>query len=263
MKCTLASAFNFLPCVLSGLVLVSRLAQAQIVNMQSALSGDISDGPGVIAEARQEKKSGNTNTERLAGQANFTYKRPEDLWLLTLRREYSSDSGQSSADSRFYHLRYRYAFNENWGWEVYAQEDADRFRRSARRTVFGTGPRYQISPLPSLDLALSSAYMHEREEFSGRTAELLEPDRITRRISNVFYLSYKLQDWGTIANVTYYQPEIGVARNHRTLNEASLALKINAFLSYRLTHSYAYHHRPPAGVQRTDKAFMQSLSLKI
>ncbi|RZA25247.1 MAG: DUF481 domain-containing protein [Proteobacteria bacterium] len=238
-------------------------AQAQIVNMQSALNGNISDGAGVIAEARQEQKTGNSDTERLAGQATLTYKRPDDLWLLTMRREYSSDSGESSADSRFYHLRYRYKLTENWGWEAYAQEDADRFRRSKSRTVFGTGPRYQFSPIGSLDLAISAAYMHEDERFSARDDEISQADRITKRVSNVFYISYEFEKWGTLANVTYYQPEIGYGRNHRTLNEASIALKINQYVSYKFTHSYAYNHRPAEGIQTTDKSFIQSLSLKI
>lgn len=238
-------------------------ARAQIVNMQNALNGNISDGLGMTAEVRQEKKVGNTNTERLAGQGNFTFKRPEDLWLLVIRREYSTEEGQSSSDNRFYHLRYRYKFDENWGWEGYAQEDADRFRRSLRRTVFGTGPRVQGSPWEKFQFALGVAYMHEKEEFSTTGAELSFPDRVTKRISNVLFLSYDFDDWGTLANVVYFQPEIGHIYNHRTLNEFSLSLKINRYLSYKFTHSYAYNHRPAPGVERNDKAFLQSLVLKI
>lgn len=238
-------------------------AHAQIVNMQNALSGNISDGPGMTMELRQEKKSGNSDAERLAGQGNFTFKRPEDIWLLVLRREYSVEEGQSSSDNHFYHLRYRYKLDDNWGLEAYAQQDADRFRRSQSREVYGAGPRFQTVLMDRLQLAVSAAYMHESEQFNDTAGQLSEPDRITKRISNVLFLSYELEEWGTLANVVYYQPEIGRIANHRTLNELSLSLKINKYLSYKFTHSYAYNHRPAPSVEKNDKSFLQSLVLKI
>lgn len=251
--------------IILGLVLCAPIqgVRAQIVNMQNALSGDLSEGPGATLEMRQEQKSGNTETERLAAQGSLSYKTPDDLWLLVVKREYSTEDGTSSTDNRFYHLRYRYQLNDSWSWEAYGQEDADRFRKSARRTVLGTGPRYQVTPLENLELALSVAYMHENEEFSGSDSEEREPDRITKRVSHVAFVNYALEGWGELANVVYFQPEIGHIANHRTLNEASLSLKINQFLSYKLTHSYAYNHRPPPGVETTDRSFLQSLLLKL
>jgi putative salt-induced outer membrane protein YdiY len=241
----------------------STPSEAQIVNMQAALSGDIPDGAGLSAEFRQEKKSGNTETERLSGQGTLTYKRPEDLWLLVLRREYSTESGQSSADSQFQHLRYRYKITENWGWEGFLQQDADRFRRSARRNVIGTGPRYQASPIENMDLALSTGYLHEREEFSQEEGELLEAKRETERLANALYLSWKWPDCCTLANTLYYQPEIGKIKNHRTLNETSLLIQINRNLSYRISQVYSFNAKPPSGVKKADVSFLQALVVKI
>lgn len=243
--------------------MISTATQAQIVNMQAALSGDIPDGAGLSAEFRQEKKSGNTETERLSGQGTLTYKRPEDLWLLVMRREYSTESGQSSADSQFQHLRYRYKFSEHWGWEAYVQQDADRFRRSARRNLVGTGPRYQVSPIENLDVAISAAYMHEREEFSQEEGELREAKRETERIANTLYLSWKWPDCCTLGNTLYYQPEIGKISNHRTLNETSLLIQINKNLSYRISQVYSYNARPPSSVKKADVSFLQALVVKI
>lgn len=245
------------------LCIPARALQAQIVNMQNALSGDHAEGPGATLEMRQEQKSGNTNTERLAAQGSLSYKNPNDLWLLVVKREYSTEDGTSSTDNRFYHLRYRYRLTESWGWEAYGQEDADRFRKSARRTVLGTGPRYQATPFENFEFALSVAYMHESEEFSEGGLDEREPDRITKRISHVVFVNYALEGWGELANVVYFQPDIGHIANHRTLNEASLSLKINQHLSYKLTHSYAYNHRPAPGVETTDRSFLQSLLLKL
>lgn len=243
------------------LILTNRL-DAQIVNMQSALSGNIAEGPGAMVEGRQEKRIGNTNIERLTGHATLTYKNPQDLWLFTIRRDYAKDNGLSSADNRFYHLRYRYMFHENWSWEAYGQEDSDRFRRSKSRTVIGSGPRFQYSPSEKFQFALGVAYMYEKEIYF-EDSNLPVSDRITRRISNVLFLSYKLSDWGDLANVLYFQPEIGHLNNHRTLNESSLALRINAYLNYKLTYTYAFNHRPPSGIKNDDESFIQSLLLKI
>ncbi|MBC7660273.1 MAG: DUF481 domain-containing protein [Chitinophagaceae bacterium] len=260
MKSTFCSLFTMSLFILLGL---NEKAHAQIVNIQSALNGDISDGPGLSAELRQEKKGGNTETERLSGQGTVTYKRPEDLWLLLLRREYSTESGQSSSDNYFEHLRYRYNITDHWGLEAYIQVDADQFRRSERRDVLGTGPRYQFKVTENFDAAVSLSYMHERETFSPHIGEPGEPDRETTRAASVLYLNWKWPDCCTLSNVTYYQPEIGHVHNNKTLNESSLLLQINKHLSYRVSSNYAYNGRPPFGVKKVDTNFLQALVIKI
>ncbi len=241
----------------------SDLASAQIVNIQNALSGKMPDGPALDLELRQEKKTGNTESDRYAAQSTATYKKEQHLVLGLLKREYGKEGSEQVADSKFLHLRYGYTFTELFAWELFVQEDADRFRRRESRSIYGTGPRFQLYQSDSLGVAFSIAAMQERERISPLVDVEGGEVRNLTRISNTLAVAWKMDDYVSLSDVLYYQPATQDIDNRRILNEAALNIKINELLTLKTSHTLSYDSTPPTQVKPQDTTLRQAIVISL
>lgn len=243
----------------SLLALSAQPAPAQIVNIQNILKGESKPGWSLALENSFERKSGNSDLERFSSQGSASWRKESHLWLATLRREYGEQSDTQYLDNTFYHLRYRYALNEDWSWEFFAQEDSDRFRFRQSRLVLGSGPHLRLIAEEDLNVALSVAPMYEREEFTGQLLGAKVNEKT--RVSNMLSIAWKWQPHLSLSNVLYLQPKIDLWADRRVLNETSLHVALHEHVSLKTSHTLTYDARPPLGVERSDSHLRQSLVL--
>ncbi len=245
--------------MISTLTCSMSVANAQIFNMQNVLRGKVPEGFSLQAETSWEKKSGNSEVDRFLGQASPSWREGPHLWLAVARREYGEQGGKQSLDNSFYHLRYRYSFDEALSLETFLQQDSDRFRRRASRQVYGLGPYVKLLDSESVSLALSIAPMYERESISE--AEGYKEERTKTRVSSMLYIDWKWQPHVLLSNVFYVQPKIDRWSDRRVLNEAALQVSLAEQVSLKTAYSLTYDALPPAGVKRTDTSVKQALVL--
>lgn len=246
-------------------------AEAQVANIQTALSAPIQGGLTLQLDVSQSQLRGNIDSDNLYVNSTNTYRTRNHLFFIMLKRDFGTYEGEVSSDSIFGHLRYAYYFSRRWSWEFFGQKDEDEFKRNAGRTQFGSGLRYQINVNADLTFATSLSYLVENEKFTpyeepsetedGISTFYIDKDRKTPRLGAMAYMNYYFNDTSGVTLTAESQPAVKEIDNYKALYEATLFFDYNENVSFSLTYQHSHNSLPPYGVQKIDTSMDNSLTL--
>lgn len=245
------------------LLLVSRGAAAQIVNVQALFEEKAEEGPSGAVELSADWRTGNTALFTIRGALLGQWRVDPHTWLAVVRGEYSIANGERIVSKVLEHLRYRYRLNDWLAGETFLQHEYDEFRRLQARALLGAGPRFTLKESEGLGLVLGVAAMLEYEQLRDDG----EPDAGQRwtdlRATSYALLRVKLMENVNLLETLYVQPRVADPSDIRVLNETALSVKANEHLTLSLSFVLNYDSAPPATVVPLDTQLRTTLGLKL
>jgi hypothetical protein len=248
-----------------ALVLGTRGASAQIVNVQGALATPPEDD-GVTGklELKVDWRTGNNSLVDLGGGGSLLAKRGDLLVLLVARGGYGTSRGLTLTKRSFEHLRFRYAVDCRWRWEAFAQHEYDAFRRIVIRGLVGSGPAFQLVESTAATVLLGAAYMFELEELDSRDGTSDAGERsVFHRASFYVTGTHKLGEGVSITETIYVQPRLTHPSDVRVFAEIAVTSKLSKRLALSDALIFAYDRTPPDEIERLDTQLVVSLILTI
>jgi len=244
-----------------------RLAQAQIVNVQSLVGQDIPEGVSGALDAGADWRTGNTELLILSGAATLRYKSGDHLVFGIARAAYGrigegADKTQIIGNL-FEHLRYRWKLSPRLTAEAFGQHELDKFRRLQLRALVGAGPRVTVLDDKQAGLVFGVAYMFELEHLDDKPGTFdAGADSSTSRMSSYVVFTSALNDKVTFAETVYWQPKLFDFADFRLLNETQLLVKLSDKFSFKTAFVLAHDSTPPDTVKSTDTALQTGISYK-
>ncbi len=267
----LKTLFKVLMLVFFSIFVFAGVAKAQVVNVQSTLSGYIKPGMTLQMDITQSQLRGNIDSDNLYVNSTNTIRTRNHLLLMIFKRDFGTFEGERSSDSVFGHARYGYYFTKRWSMELFGQMDEDEFKRNAGRTIYGTGLRYQINTKSNLTFTTSAGYLVETEKFTpfeefsdtddGVSTFYIDKDREAARWIAAAHLSYFFNDTSGFNLTAESTPAVEEIDNYKALYEASLFFDYSENISFSITYQHSHNSLPPYGVQKIDTSLDNSLTL--
>ena len=244
-------------------VLAASSARAQIVNIQALFTDEAKLGPSAGAELSADWRTGANDLFTVRGSVLGQYRTERRALLGVLRGEYGKSNGERILARTLEHLRLREQHTQRLATEVFAQHEYDGFRRLQLRALLGAGPRVHLFTSERLRITSGLALMLEHE----RLASDDEPDA-GERTTDLRFSTYVLGGLALGENVTlvetfYAQPRAGRPDDLRLLNETSLVVKANRYVSLGVSFTAIYDSRPPATIPRSDTQLRTTLGLSL
>lgn len=248
-----------------GLALLVRPVAAQIVNVQGQLAQPpAADGVSGQLELKVDWRAGNTSLLVLGGAGSLMWRRGKLLGLATARGEYGNARGLAIARKSFEHVRARYALDDRWKWEAFAQHEYDAFRRLSIRAVAGTGPALQLSEGDDIALLAGAAYLFELEDLDKRAGTIDAGLRTTHHRASLYLTgSEKLGEGVAFVQTIYVQPRIDEPSDLRLLGELSVTSKLTRRIALSNALTATYDRSPPDTVERYDVTLKLSLLISL
>jgi len=244
----------------AGVALAGARAEAQIVNVQPLIGGDVEkQGLSLTFEGAADLRRGNTDLTSLSGSAVGQYRAGRHLVFLLARGDFGENADVPFMNKDLEHARYRIDFLGPLSWEAFVQHDRDEFRRLALRALVGTGPRIHLVRWKIFEAALGTAYMLEHERLGGGDQPDAGETTLAHRLSSYVVLSTSASENLQLSTTMYLQPRLDRLRDVRVLNESSLLSKATKHLALKLALTSAFDAEPPAGVRSLDSALKASL----
>ena len=164
----------------------SSTGSAQIVDVQSRLSGAPAEGIRGETALSGEWRTGNTDSFTFAADLSIERTRGRNQSFLIVASELGRASGASYANRHFAHLRHRFHLGERWAVEGFLQSEFDEFKRLELRALAGVGVRAVVAK--SRGAGRCSSY--------GRTGrDRLRWRALGRRSSSPNAKAFVLREW--------------------------------------------------------------------
>jgi hypothetical protein len=233
-------------------------AFAQVVNIERQRIS--SDSTGWLGQARVNFIGAKNTVSLLSFSAGtlleYKSKSNKDLWLLITDIGLTKGDGAEFVNTGFGHLRYNRKLSGGVRWEFFSQIQYNSLLHINRRALFGTGPRFKLSPYDNAKFYWGVAVMHEYEEST-------EPRVIRRdaRLSSYFSMTLLPQESISLSSTIYVQPLLQDFMDYRIANETALTLAITKKLNLVATFHYNFDAFPPAGAPRDSYFFSNSLEI--
>jgi Protein of unknown function, DUF481 len=241
-------------------------ARAQIVDVQTLIGHDVPEGVSGKLEGSIDWRTGNTRLLHTGGAVVARWRACDHLVFAIARGEYEQTAGLGAplvtdVAKDFEHLRYRWHVVPWLSTEVFAQHEADRFRRLRLRALAGAGLRLRVAHDAEWSVHVGAAYMAEYEELVDDAL----PDAGARagdsRLSTYAVALVKLNDDVSASETVYVQPRFTDPRDLRLLEEAALTSKLTAHVSFKAALVLAHDSRPPPGTAKTDTSLQSSIEV--
>ena len=247
--------------VLFGLGLGAREAQAQIVNVQAAMSKPPEhDGQAGQVEGKISWREGNNPLFDLGGSGALLIRRANLIGLVVARGEYGTSAGVLLTKKTFEHARVRSLLDGGWRWEWFVQHEYDQFRRLSLRAVTGTGPAYQFFGNKDLEVLGGIAYIYEDERLDQRAGTIdAGKQSVAHRVSAYITGHQDLSTTASIVETVYAQPRIDAPSDIRILGELSVQTKLTSRVALKDSFNVAYDGTPPDGVKSYDTSLEVSV----
>jgi hypothetical protein len=246
-----------------ALVVLPRVAAAQIVNVQGALARTpAGDGETGQLDAKLNWRTGNNPIIDIGGAGSLLVRRGRLLGLVVARGEYGFGRGLTLTEKTFEHLRARVFIDCRWRWEAFAQHEFDRFRRLSLRTLAGTGPALQLLGQPDATVTIGASYLIEYERLDRRDGTADAGERSVDHRGSVYATaSETITPTVTMVETVYVQPRLDRPADLRVFGEISVQAKLSARVALRNSFTVAYDATPPEGVSRDDTALEVALAV--
>ncbi len=241
--------------LLSALVLLSHALNAQIVNIENKRSANDTSTWSGSAGLRYSLSE---NTQRslslgLNGAVQFIKHRHRVFFVsdITLDRV----EANAFQNTGFQHVRYNRQILERWWAEAFAQVQYNKPLRIDERWLLGAGPRYVLRRSADLRIALGSAVMLEYE--ADRVNELYH---FNARNSSYISFAWKHDPQVQTAAIVYYQPRIGLIRDHRIATEAQVRIRAGKKFAVETRLILQRDTRPAPGIPELNYTWSNSFS---
>ncbi len=274
--------------VAAALILMTTTAppaEANIVNVQSAMSGDVKPGLTFKLTGSLKWFTGNADIMFLTGSPMATIKAGKHLLLGFGNVAFATSNDTRIIFRTYEHIRYRYKAKKWLTPEVFVQHAFDEFRRLSIRALAGVGPSFKVLDLPTVDLSLGVAYMFEYEKYSQLDVDdgmggqrectpadddpMADPPFIcdtngtqkNHRGSTYLMGSYNLDDRVSIVESLYFQPRLDDFSDFRIMSDTTLKVALTKRVSIANSFVVAYDADPPTGVKELDTRMLASATL--
>lgn len=242
----------------SLLSLMPTPSYAQIAHIMDRTNGNMKEGISSKVEVSLEKKSGNTETERIIADGGIYFKQDKNLYMLLAKRDFGKLKSVIAADSRFLHARYRRTMTDLFDWEFFTQVDTDEIKRREKRSLIGTGPRLKLLSSDRQHLTLGVAPMLEQEIYIKRSGLDTPDSAVKTRASVSSSYELKIVEPFAMQLSAYYQPNIETAADYRLSLKSALNIQVLTNLSVKVTVEQNTDSMPPEGAKKTDTILKQS-----
>ena len=196
------------------------------------------------------------NSAKINGEASgrLLWRHGAHTEMLVGSYAYGKSRGVRDTNNAFAHFRHRYAVNEIWDLEAFAQAQQNEFARLKLRTLLGGGLRWSTQTEGwQAHIGLGSFYERESLRWSSAPAT-----RLWR--GNVYLaLHYAINAHVRLQNTVYYQPAWKQTADFRLLDDAALSVTLSDGLDLRLSLAVAHDSRPPATIKSTDISYKTGL----
>ncbi|MBT8492916.1 MAG: DUF481 domain-containing protein [Deltaproteobacteria bacterium] len=238
---------------------IPRLADAQIVNVQSVLATESKEGLSGSVKGSANWRTGNIEFLRLQAQATASYHSGNNLVIAIVTGDFGKTGGARYIARTFEHLRYRRELSSLLLAEAYIQHAYDQFRRLELRTLAGAGVAMRLLRRKDFNLTFGIAYMPEYERLR-RDGELdAGNDYFAHRVSNYVNGAYQLDKRIQLVQTFYAQPRADDPTDARYLSESQFVVQISDRLTQTTAFALAYDTRPPAAIEEMDTTLTSSI----
>lgn len=237
-----------------------EFAYSQIVDIQAEVNKKVDNGPSGVAKGSWDRRTGNTDLTSGSGSLLGRYKIDDHLLLAILKQEYGTKSGEKYLDSRFHHIRYRYAITDLLTAELFGQEDFNKFRGYISRHLVGAGPLFKWIDEKHMTFFTGIAYMQEHETLSEERVQDDGKHVKTDRASVSVAYQHKVTDSLSLSLSMYYQPNLE-EDDYRLSANSGASFSITDSLSYTLSASITEDTAPPEGIKPRDMSMKNGLKL--
>ncbi len=240
----------------------SSTGSAQIVDVQSRLSGAPAEGIRGETALSGEWRTGNTDSFTFAADLSIERTRGRNQSFLIVASELGRASGASYANRHFAHLRHRFHLGERWAVEGFLQSEFDEFKRLELRALAGVGVRAVVAKSRGAGLALGAALMGELEEIASDGARsAADLHHRTPRLSSYVSGSIQLAPGWNVSTTSYAQPALDDIGDLRLSSHTSITVRPGDRVALELTATLDRDARPPEGVKPLDAALRQGITL--
>jgi putative salt-induced outer membrane protein YdiY len=253
MKIRIAMIAVVLSCALP------RIADAQIVNVQSVLATEAKEGLSGSVKGSANWRTGNIDLLRLSGLATAAYHQGDNLVIAIVKGDFGKAKGARFIAKTFEHVRYRRELSSLLLAESFVQHEYDQFRRLELRTLAGAGVALRLLRGKKYNLTFGLAYMPEYERLRDDEETDAGNDYFAHRISSYLNGALQLDERIQLVQTFYAQPRADAPSDARYLSESQFVVQISDRLTQTTSFALAYDTRPPIAIDKTDTNLTSSV----
>ncbi|GAV20226.1 hypothetical protein MMIC_P1190 [Mariprofundus micogutta] len=217
------------------------------------------DEAGIAGKIGLSLTGSSGNSDKTNGEASgrLMWRHARHTEMLVGSYTYGTSRGIRDTNKAFAHLRHRYALNNVWDIEAFAQAQQNEFASLKLRTLLGGGMRWTHRD-NDLTLHVGMGAFHEREKLRNSIA----PATRLWRGNAYMALGYSVNERVRLQNTLYFQPALNDSADYRLLDDAALSVTLTEQLDLRLSIEYANDSKPPVGIKDTDINYKTGLELR-
>lgn len=210
---------------------------------------------------------GNTDLFRVETDLNISYYKGKNYIFLLGNITYGEKKKKSYINKGFAHLRGIRRLSDRFMFELFVQEEFDKFILLNRRTLIGGGIRTLIYKYKKGDsgIAINTGigFMFEKERFDEPGEAVKKADTSMFKSTNYISVNYIINKLLRAGNLTYLQFNTGHLKSTRIYSDLNLDIKLSKVLGYNAKLNYRYDNNPPPTVKKYDIQIKNGLTLKL
>ena len=243
---------------LIGTALLFSLPSFAITNIESERLNNTNEGTTGSISLSMDGKIGSSDKVAFGSAVKLIQAYRRDELIAILSRDYAEVDDAVNTDESFIHLRYLTKHNGQWGHEVFAQHEEDKFNVLNKRSLLGAGLRYTLKAAPEQQQAnhIGFGVFHE-EEFYQDSANQDNEKNVRLNI----YWAYKnqLSDNSIYTSTFYFQPMIDQLGDEKGLWQNALTINVTSTISLSLTWDVQHDTNAPDGADDTETSYKNVL----
>ena len=176
----------------------------------------------------------------------------EDAESFLIMQQTERKSNNSVIDrSKFIHARYILIGEDTMHWEVFTQYSENPFRNYKKRSVLGSGLRFELSKSGRLGAGLLN---EEETDLTGKA-------KTTDRLGFYFHTDFEIAENISFDPTIYFQPSIENFENdYKASMILALDFKVNENFKIRMQYSSFHDSDPPMLAEKTDDSISTMFS---
>ena len=176
----------------------------------------------------------------------------EDAESFLIMQQTERKSNNSVIDrSKFIHARYILIGEDTMHWEVFTQYSENPFRNYKKRSVLGSGLRFELSKSGRLGAGLLN---EEETDLTGKA-------KTTERLGFYFHTDFEIAENISFDPTIYFQPSIENFENdYKASMILALDFKVNENFKIRMQYSSFHDSDPPMLAEKTDDSISTMFS---
>ncbi|MBI60616.1 hypothetical protein CL657_05325 [bacterium] len=241
--------------IISFIIVLNNYLQA-IVHIDS-FRGDQPLGLSQTASLTLDFLTGNTKVLRFQPEYYIAYRLNSQLkkeWFCIANKRYSKNQDTIIQDNSFSHLRYIAYINTKLRYDVFFQNESNRFTALSQRWLLGTASGIDIINQKNHQYTINLGLMLEAETLLNTNKNQVY------RITHSHHYNYTVLDRFSLFLTSYFQPALHDWTDIRALLQSTLQWKLIDPLHFSISVSADYDSGVSSEIKPYDIAFKQYLS---